>query len=124
MPVGRAVLGGKRHIAAGVRDRAVTIEQKSELTGGGFPGDEWTTLTETVYMSRVDLRADERYASAQDSAFTETQWQGPYDPNMDPEVIDVAAQRRLVYRGRIYNIRSASIMERRLGIEYMTLAAV
>lgn len=111
-------------MAAGVRDRAVKIEQLVEPTGGTFPSDQWVTLREKVYMSRLDLRADERYASAQDSAFTETQWQGPYDPDMDPELIDAAAKRRLIYRGRIYNIRSATIMERRLGIEYMTLAAV
>lgn len=124
MPVGRSVLAGKRHMSAGVRDRAVTVERKVEPTGGSFPSDTWITLSERVYMSRLDLRADERYASAQDSAFMETQWQGPYDPDMDPELIDVAAKRRLVYRGRVYNIRSASIMERRLGIEYITLAAV
>lgn len=120
MPVGRAVLGGKSRAASGRRDKLVTIEQRTVPTEGGYPGDTWETLR-SVRMSRLDLRADERYASAQDSAYKETQWHGPYTADMDPDAIDVPANRRLLYADRIYNIRSASMIGNKQGIEYITL---
>ena len=108
-------------LASGVRDKHVTIQQTPEPSGGGFPRETWTELMD-VWMSRHDMRADERFTASQESAFAETQWTMPYHEDMDPEVIDVAKTRRLVYRGRIYNIRGASLLDQRMGIELITLA--
>lgn len=124
MPVGRTVLAGHPRNAAGQRNHWVEIEQQpAEPAGGDFPVEDWTALT-GAWMSRLDLRADERFAANADAAFAETQWQMPYVSTMDPDVIDVPGTRRLKYRGRIYNIRSATIMERRSGIEFITIAKV
>lgn len=120
-----AVFGREREsiraLASGVRTRLVTIQQSAAPAGGGYPKPEWTDLM-TVKMSRTDQRADERFAAGQDSAFTEARWSMRYHPDMDPELVDVPARRRLVYEGRQYNIRGASLLERRLGIEIVTLA--
>lgn len=87
-----------------------------------FPVQDWILL-DYVFMSKLDLRADERYAGAQDSAFKETQWQGPYRADLDPDIVDVPKTRRLVYLGRTYNIRSASNVGNKQGIEFITLSS-
>lgn len=123
MPIGRSVLAGKPRDASGQRDHLVLIQQKPALpTGGGFPVENWTTLA-SEYMSRLDLRADERLAGARESAFSETQWHMAYRADMDPEMVDVPNTRQLVDRGRVYNIQTASIIGHRQGIELITLAA-
>lgn len=125
MPIGRSILTGKPKLDAGQRDKLVTVQTKVDaISDSGFPTDgTWTNLAK-LYMSREDVRADERMAAGMDSAFTETLWHGPYVSTLDPEVIDVPSTKRLVYKGRVYNIRAASLMERRTGIEYLTLAQV
>jgi hypothetical protein len=79
-------------------------------------------------MSRVDVRADERFAASQDSAFTETQWHLDYRPDMDPEAINVPATRRLLFtkhgRTTVFDIRSAQLLANGRGIELITLAQV
>ena len=125
MPVGRGVLQSEARISAGQRDKWVTIQTKADsVSADGFPADAtWSDLI-TIFMSRHDVRADERAAAGMDSAYTETVWDSAYDARLDPEVVDVPSTKRLVYRGRVYNIRSASLLERRAGIEYVTLAQV
>lgn len=123
MPVGRQVLSPSK-VAAGQRDKPVQIQSKTDSSASsGFPVEGWPTLA-TVYMSREDVRADERAAAGMDTAFVETQWQMPYMAAMDPELVDVPATKRLVYRNRVYNIRAAALMDRRQGIELLTLAGV
>ncbi len=108
-------------IAAGLRDKWVLIEQQSaEPEGGGYPVATWTALG-YAWMSRQDLRADERFTANQESAYAEAQWELLYRSDMDPEAIDVPATRRLSYRGRIYNILTATLKDRRTGIELVTL---
>lgn len=121
MAVGRQVLTGDTELAAGQRDKYVRIERVTVTTPEGFPVETWSPLT-SVWMSRRELRGDERYRTAQESAAAEIRWQMPYQANMDPEVIDVPTTRRLVYRGRTYNIVAASLVENR-GIELVTLSA-
>lgn len=118
MPVLRVTSGDR--VSAGQRDKWVAIEQQpADPAGGGYPVENWTPLT-SAFMSRLDVRGDERFSANQDSAQVETQWEMPFRSDMDPEVIDVAATRRLVFRGRIYNILSASAIERRRGITLIT----
>lgn len=124
MPIGRSVLTGKPDTAAGRRDKSVTIQQKPapDAAPAGFPVPNWSDLR-TVFMARRELRADERFATRQQSAFVETQWVSEYMADMDPELIDVPATRRFSYAGRFYDIVSASLMDRKTGIEYLTLGA-
>ena len=125
MPVGRTVLTGQPRMAAGMRDRLVTVETKTDTTDdSGFPSDgTWSTLT-TVYMSRRDVTADERMAAGMDTAFANTVWHSPYLADLDPELVDVPSTKRLSYKGRVYNIRAASLLDRRAGVELMTLVQV
>lgn len=121
MPVGRQVLAGKPETAAGRRDKQLVFEQKVAPTGGQYPAPSWLPLV-TVWASRLDLRADERYATAQEAAYKETQWHFDYIASMDPDLVDVPNERRAKYLGRIYNIRAASMIGRKEGIEVITLA--
>jgi hypothetical protein len=114
-------LPDKARMASGQREHTVTIQQRV-VGPGRFPTESWTTLV-VLQMSRQDMRLDERYTSDQVSAYVETTWQGPYRADMDPDLVNVARDRRLLVGTRIYNIRAASVMERRTGIEFLTLAA-
>jgi len=122
MPIGKTVLSGRPEHASGLRDKRVRIEALRAEASGGFPTETWTTLTPEEWMSKFDLRADERFASSQESAFAETQWHMPYRADMDPDLLDVPKKRRLVYQGRIYDIVAASLIGRERGVEVLTLA--
>lgn len=122
MPRGAPVLTGKPRTSAGRRDAAVTIQEATQgVSTSGMPVDDWADLLPVEQMSRLDVRADERYTAHQDSAFIETVWQMPYRSDMDPDLVDVPTMRRLVYSGRAYNIRSATRIGR-YAIELQTLA--
>ena len=124
MPVGRPIGVGKPRHAAGQRDKRVTIEQRTEPsppgTTSGFPSETWAELA-TVWMSKKDVRSDERFAAGQETAYFETTWFSEYRSDMDPDLVDVTATRRLVFHGRIFDIRAASQVGRQQGIEYTTL---
>ena len=121
MPAGRGVLSGKPQHVAGRRDCYVTIEGTTTPSGGQFPTEEWTTV-ERIWMSRTELQADERFAADQESGFVVTQWQAPYVASLDPDLVNVVHLRRLRYGHRVFNIRSASEIGRKDGIELLTLA--
>ena len=108
---------------SGERDRRVLIQQLADaVPDSRFPTEEWTTLLPSVYMRKMDVRQNERFASAQISAPIDTQWEMGYVRSMDPELHDIVKTRRLVYQGRVYDIVSASLIGRREGVELMTLA--
>lgn len=97
--------------SAGKRTRLVTIQQMTPSKGGtGRPVETWTTLTQ-AWMERedIDLRTDisEHIAANQRSARSDVTWRMPFQASMDPEAIDVPRVRRLVYKGRIYDIVAA-----------------
>jgi head-tail adaptor len=124
MAVGRQVISSRPARAAGQRDKHVTIEQTpAVIPGGSFPVETWAELG-MVWMSRVDVTADERFAAGQNSAYAGTIWVMPYRLDMDPEVLNVPKVRRLKYLGRIYNILTASVIGRKDSIELLTLAKV
>jgi len=117
--------GGITPFDAGERDRAVTIQQLTESSGtSGFPVESWTTLATPVWMRRDDLRGNERFDAGQLSSPFDTRWEMPYREDMDPELVDVAKTRRLLYKNRAYDIVNGSQIGRRDGIELMTLARV
>lgn len=112
----------KPRVAAGQRDRLVTIQQLTDgVAGSGMPIETWTPLGDS-YMSRLDTLADERFRAGQEGAWTETTWHLPYRADMDPELVNVPKTRRLLYSGVIHNIRAASVFDGRRGIELVTLA--
>lgn len=123
MPVGRGVLSGKPALAAGRRDRYVTILTKTEDNSAGYPVEDFVAISPSPreWMSRRDLRADERFSTAQDSAYAETQWVSGYRPDMDPEIVDVPSTKKLRFQNRDYDIIACSLMEGKRGIEYLTL---
>lgn len=115
-------LGDQTPHGAGLRSRLVTIEQlSSENAGGAFPIETWTSLA-LEWMSKRDLRADERFAANQTSAFAETEWQMAYRSDMDPDLLDVTKMRRLVYEGRTHDIVAASVIGMQRGVTMLTLA--
>lgn len=127
MAIARSVLQGKSKLAAGQRDKAVTIQQRPSTDTAetsGYPNeDNWTTLVATAWMSRTDLQADERFGTNQLSAALDTQWHMAYRADMDPELIDVPKLRRLLFRGRAFDILSATLLGSSMGIELITLAS-
>jgi head-tail adaptor len=110
------------HLAAGVRNRQVIIQQLTELKGAsGFPVESWTTLT-TVQASKDDATGVERFAANQLSSPFDTTWQLPYLASLDPELVNVPKKRRLVYQGRVHDIVSATPIGLHRGLEIQTLA--
>ena len=107
---------------AGELDREVTFQQLAESTGAtGFPVETWTTLV-TVWCSKQDATGRERYMASQLSAPFDSTWRTYYRADLDPELVDIPKTRRLVYLGRIFNIVSARQIERKEGLEILTLA--
>jgi hypothetical protein len=106
----------------------VTIQARSDVDTvdpDGFPTDVWTTLR-VAYMSKSEmstLRGQEHFTAGQLSAPTITKWQMDYVPDMDPDLVDVAKLRRLVYRSRAYDITDAHVMGMRRGVEFTTVTA-
>lgn len=108
---------------AGERDRAVTVQQITESTGSsGFPVDTWSTLVSPYWCSKQDIGGRERFTASQLSSQYDTRWEGPYLASLDPELVDVTKERRLVYQGRVHDIVFASQIGRREGIEFLTLS--
>ena len=116
-------------IDTGQRDKHVTIQQLTESRGSsGFPVESWTTLV-SVFMAREDVGGDvssrrERFVADQQMAIADTRWTLLFRDDMDPEAIDVPKTRRLLYRGRPYNITAARPVGRRDAIELLTQSSV
>lgn len=110
----------------GRRDRPVLIQQRPTADAkdsAGAPSDgPWTTLASLVWMSKEDVSLDERFTANQESAYADSRWEMPYRADMDPDLVDVAKVRRLVYLGRTFDVVAGSVIGRREGIELFTLA--
>lgn len=108
---------------AGERDRQITLQQVTDGTvdDSGFPLEPWTDLV-SVFAKRIDLGGSEMFKASQLSAPYDTRWEIAYRTDMDPDEIDVPKARRLSYKGRVYDIVSASEIGRREGIELFTLS--
>ena len=124
-----AVANWRLPINRGTFDRAVTIQYRSDGTStSGFPVDDWDlTRTRTVYMARLQrTRDDYRGREAQGALGVKsedtTRWLMGYTSTMDPDLVDVKRQRRLVYQGRVLNIVGAEHIGRKDAIELITIA--
>lgn len=108
---------------AGTLDREVTIEQLQTEGAPGYPVESWVTLEAGVWMSKQDIRGNERFRASQLSANFDTRWQLQWRDDMDPNVIDVPKTRRLVFAGRTYDITAAMEIGRQEGVELLTIAS-
>lgn len=108
----------------GDRDREVTIQRVTDgIADSGMPIETWRLLS-TEFMAKVDLTARERFQASQMSASADARFEMAYREDMDPDLVDVPKARRLVYRGRTYDITMARLIGRNEGIELFTLAKV
>ena len=112
-------------IDPGLRDRVVTIESRTAgVDSEGAPNDSWSTLVSACPASKGDITGWERLKADQMSARYDTRWEINYRLDMDPELVDVAKERRLTANGRVHDIVAASEIGRRDGIELLTIAKV
>ena len=111
---------------SGQRDRRVTIQHRTatdQADESGTPNDvgTWSTLV-NAWAEKTPLGGRERFDAEQRSAPYDTRWRMGYRADMDPELVNVAKERRLVYKARIYEIVDAQLIGRREGVDVMTLA--
>lgn len=107
---------------AGDRDRDVTIEARTATEdASGFPTETWATLVTPVWMSHA-AKGSERFIADQESAKADGLWEMGYRSDMDPELVDVPRDRRLVWQGRAYDIVAASCINRHEGVQILTLS--
>lgn len=110
-------------IDPGERDRLVTIQSRAEATDAvGEAVETWSDVVD-AYMRRIDVNGSERFQAAQISAPYTTRWEMGYRDDMDPDLVDIARLRRLVYKGRIYDIVHGALIGRQDGIELATSAS-
>lgn len=108
----------------GERDRVVTIQAATHTVDAStFPTATWADMA-TAYMAVTTLSGREQFRQGQTSAAADTRFEMPYASTMDPDTVDVPKDRRLVYRGRTYDIVAASMIARKAGIELMALSRV
>jgi len=111
---------------AGRREYFITIEQLTEaVAASNFPTESWTKLM-TAWAARDYVTLVEEERADQVTASTVTEWDIPYSVQMDPDRIDVAKKRRVVYLGRTYDVLSGRLNARGDGrsIVLQTLAKV
>lgn len=104
--------------------RSVTIQQMASSVGPSkFPIETWSTLLSSVWASKDEQKAGEKFGDAQLSGSMVTTWTMRYIASMDPELVDVPKTRRVVYNGRVFDILSAVHVGRKESIQLTTLAS-
>ena len=99
----------------GRREFFVLIEQLTEAQAdSNFPTETWTKL-QHAWAARSYGTLDEEFKADQLSAANVVLWDIPYSTFMDPDKIEVAKKRRLVYQGRTFDILSAHLNDRGQG---------
>ena len=91
---------GKRTVSVIVKRRVVT------KGASGAPVETWVTLR-SVMASKEDLPMNdsrEQMQGSQLAARMETAWGLPYTADTDPDLVDVARERRILYGSRVYDI--------------------
>jgi head-tail adaptor len=107
----------------GERDRYVMVQCLTESKGASHaPVSTWEDHA-GVWMRKIDVGGRERFAGGQPSAVYDTRWEMGWRDDMDPDSVNVDVEKwRLVYRGRVYDIKYASEIGRKEGIEITTLS--
>lgn len=107
-------------VVAGRRDKRVRLERGTKQTGRSTrPVVSWDLLRE-VWANKADAGGSERLRAESIDAVFDATFTIPYFPDMDPELVDVPAERRIVYAGRAFEVVSARQLGRRRGIELLT----
>jgi len=107
----------------GERTALITLQEKTLSRGvSGAPVETWSTLVANVWARRMaidPIRADygEKFISHQVIAQPQSTWEIGYRADMDPLLVDVASERRLVYMNRPYNIVAGDTIGAQEGIE-------
>lgn len=112
--------------SAGNRDRQVYLVPLTDSQGNsGYPIETEAPQANwiKVLANRYDVSGRERFAADQESASYDTRWTLPYSARFDPEQVDVPKAFTLVYLNRRHDIVAASMLDRRRGVELLTLAA-
>ena len=105
-------------IEPGHLDRRVTIQQATNgVDEAGAPLQVWTTLARSVPMGCEAIRGMERVQAGMAQSAYDARWTMHYRADMDPELVDVPKDRRLVFRGRVHEIVAAQHLGRKAGIE-------
>lgn len=110
----------------GALDQRVTIQYRIDGSSTtGYPVEDWTTTaSRTVWMARQAISGMERIAAQQVSAKADMRFVMSYRADMDPDLVDVVKDRRLVFQGRTFNITSAMQMGAKAAIELTAVAKV
>jgi len=109
-------------LSVGALDREVTIECLVAQGDAGYPTEKWDTLEHGVFMSKVDLRGSEKFLAGQIAANVDTKWELQWRDDMDPDCLDIPKTRRLVHKGRIFDITAAMMIGRQDGVRLLTVA--
>lgn len=107
---------------AGRRNLFVRVQYRSDgASSSGFPVDDWDEEDEKqIYMNRLTTKGAERLMAMQVQASYDAKWTMAYRTDMDPDLVDLTAERRIVWQGRVHDIVSASLSEDRMEIEILT----
>lgn len=110
----------------GHRDQVIAIQQLSESIDpdSGEPLETWSTLAASVPAARSMVRGMERFTASQESAQAHVRFEIAYRADMDPDQVDVAKSRRIVFFDRNHDIVEASQIGAREGVELIVLAKV
>lgn len=114
-------------VDAGQRDKPITVQRLNvppeQADTEGFVVDDWDTLTPlSIWASKNDVVGEERFHGGQLASPYEARWGIDYRQDMDPDMIDIAKERRVVYLGRVHDIVDANVVGDFEGIEFRTLA--
>lgn len=113
---------GGEPVAAGRRDRYVRLDQGTSSEGrSGRPVETWTVLA-YAWANKADGGGSERLRTEQIQAQFDTTFVIPYRADMDPELVDVPATRRVVFEGRAFDVVGARQIGYRKAIELLAMA--
>lgn len=110
----------------GLRDRRITIQQRSATDAkgpSGRPIETWTDLV-TLYAHKRAMSGSETYRASQWSAKANGVFEINYRADMDPDLVDVAKLRKVVYESREHDVVFVEEVGRRDGLHIYTLAKV
>lgn len=108
----------------GQRTRRVTVQfRRDGQSTSSFPVDNWDVVRSAVIpMAREDVSGTEADRGHQAQSAYQTRWYLAYRCDMDPELVDVTKDRRLVWQTRVHDIVSGVVVGMRDAIELRTVA--